>query len=611
MRSWPLLPLLAVGLAGGLIAPPVASAGGSPIVHRADSVAAGATPAATPGRFVALAPASLGSVSLPANGSSSVQVTGVGGVPASGVTAVAVSVVVDLVQHTTSVRVSPEGAPTADLDLSVWVAAGQARVNTEVVPLSAAGKVVITSSGGPARVTLRLRGYFTSAPGSGSRFAPLPPASLGSVSLPANGSSSVQVAGVGGVPASGVTAVAVSVVVDLVQHTTSVRVSPDGAPAVDGDLSVWTAAGQARVNTEVVPLSAAGRVRISAQGGPARVTLRLRGYFASTAGSEFVPLAQASLGSVSLPTNGSSSVQVAGADGMPVSGVAAVAVSVVVDAVQATTGVALFPAGASDGDLSAWATVHDAAVTTEVIPLSATGKLGIAVTGAARVTLRLRGYFRSPPAPLPVDQFAPVVAMQASPVPGALVGTLEYAYTDNIGRLVYGHQTDPGNFGSTQFTVISGLEAFTGPPALAEQADGRLQVVGHNISQDVWVDTQATKEPPAWGAWADVGGPMTSPATVARQADGTLVIFALDGTGALWALPQKGVNGPYPTWTNLGSTVLAGTPVTAVTSTGIQIFARDTGGAMWTATYSGGALSGWTGLGGSGLTGSPSVVVLP
>ena len=401
---------------------------------------------------------------------------------------------------------------------------------------------------------------------------------------------------------------------DRVQQATSVGVSPDGASTADSNLSVWVADGQARVNTEVVPLSTAGKLVITSSGGTSRVTLRLRGYFTSAAGtgSDFVPLAPADLGSVSLPADGSSSVQVTGVHGVPVSGVSAVVVSVVVDHVQATTTARVFPDGAPANDISAWATVHDAAVTTEVMQLSAAGRLGVALGGgAARVSLRLRGYFGTAPASLPVDQFSPVTVMQASPVTGATVGTIEYAYTDNIGRLVYGHQTDPENFLSVQFTVISGLEAFTGRPALAEQADGLLQVVGHNTSGDVWVDTQATKDPAVMGPWVNVGGPMASHSAIARQGDGTLVIFGLDGSGRLWALPQDGVNGPYPTWTRLGDTVLAGTPVAAVTATGIQLFAVDVGGVLQTAVYSGGLLSGWTSLGGQAITGTPSVVVLP
>jgi hypothetical protein len=232
---------------------------------------------------------------------------------------------------------------------------------------------------------------------------------------------------------------------------------------------------------------------------------------------------------------------------------------------------------------------------------------GQPASGAAAQLSKLAG---TPPAAVPIEQFAPVAAMQAAAI-GSPVGTLEYAYTDNIGRLVHGHQSDPNSFSSVQWTTVSGLEAYTGKPALGEQAGGLLQLVAHNITGAVWTDTEATRDPVAWAPWVNHGGALAPPATVARQADGTLVTFAVDAAGVLWALPENGVNGPYTGWISLGVGGLAGTPVAVPTSAGIQIFALDPAGDLKTALFSNRMVSGCTGLGGSGLTGSPSVVLLP
>lgn len=43
-------------------------------------------------------------------------------------------------------------------------------------------------------------------------------------------------------------------------------------------------------------------------------------------------------------------------------------------------------------------------------------------------------------------------------------GSLEFAYTDNIGRLVHGRMADASDTGSVQWTTVSGNEAFTGTP---------------------------------------------------------------------------------------------------------------------------------------------------
>ncbi|HEX6471052.1 MAG TPA: FG-GAP-like repeat-containing protein [Streptosporangiaceae bacterium] len=212
---------------------------------------------------------------------------------------------------------------------------------------------------------------------------------------------------------------------------------------------------------------------------------------------------------------------------------------------------------------------------------------------------------------VPVEQYSPSTAVQASPLATGGLGTLEYAYTDNIGRLVHGHQSDPGNFSTVQWTVLSGLEAYSGAPSLAEQADGRLQVAAHNTSSNVWVNTQATKDPAAWGDWLNIGGAMASSTAVARQTDGTLVLFAIDGNGVLWASQQPAPNAAHTAWLSTGVTGLTGTPVAVTLTTGVEVFVRDTTGDVKTALWSDRMLTGCASLNGSGLAGTPAVVVLP
>lgn len=255
----------------------------------------------------------------------------------------------------------------------------------------------------------------------------------------------------------------------------------------------------------------------------------------------------------------------------------------------------------------------------DFVPLGGPARPGV----EAKVTIRnhsssplhvlvdLQGWFADPLPAVPVAPFSRTSVLQATPASGALVGSLEYSYLDNIGRLVRGHQPDPDNFGTVQWTVDPVGEAFSGPPAVAEQADRRLQVAVQNIDTDIWVRTQATPGG-ASGTWADTGGSMAGAPTLARLADGTLVQFAVDADGRLWHAVQSGVDGPFSSWRSLGDVDLVGTPTVVVVRDGLQIFARDSAGALRTATYlAGGALSGWTTLGGSGLTGSPAVVVYP
>jgi FG-GAP repeat len=212
-----------------------------------------------------------------------------------------------------------------------------------------------------------------------------------------------------------------------------------------------------------------------------------------------------------------------------------------------------------------------------------------------------------------VEQNSRVSAMQIAPQGGAAVGTLEYAYVDNIGRLVQGHQTNLDDFSSVVWTVISSQHAFSGQPALGQQADTRVQVAGRNIDTAEWTNTQTTANPPVFdsNAWASQGGLSFSPPAIGKESDGRLILFATDANGALWTLSQTAANGRYGVWTYQGDVNLVGTPTVVKVSSGIQVFARDTAGTLRTALLASGTLSPWTSLGGTGLTGSPSVVVSP
>jgi FG-GAP repeat len=214
---------------------------------------------------------------------------------------------------------------------------------------------------------------------------------------------------------------------------------------------------------------------------------------------------------------------------------------------------------------------------------------------------------------LPLEPRSRVSAMQPAPTGGATVGLTKYALVDSIGRLVQGHQTDLTSFGSIQWTVISGQHAFAGQPALGQLQDGRMQFVGRNIDGAEWSNTQVTADPPEIdvNAWANQGGRSFSPPAVAREADGRLMLFAFDPNGVLWHSAQAAPNGAYKLWTSFGDLDFVGIPAAVKVANGIQVFGVDTAGAVKTALLSNGTLSAWTNLGGTGLNGTPAVVVYP
>ncbi|SHI51623.1 tachylectin-related carbohydrate-binding protein [Streptomyces sp. 3214.6] len=207
---------------------------------------------------------------------------------------------------------------------------------------------------------------------------------------------------------------------------------------------------------------------------------------------------------------------------------------------------------------------------------------------------------------IPLESYSRGSVMQSS------TGSVEFAYTDNIGRLVHGRMADPSDVNGVQWTTISGNEAFTGQPSLVEQADGRISVTAHNTSGSVWQRNQVAKSSADWAAWNDQAGAMRQHATTAKLPSGQLVQFAADANGAPWYRLQTAANGEFLGWLPLSGTGFSG-PFTAVTvRDGLQLFGKNASGVLSTALFKAdGTLSAWTSLGAQAISGTPSAVVYP
>ncbi|MGN9778319.1 tachylectin-related carbohydrate-binding protein [Micromonospora sp. H33] len=211
----------------------------------------------------------------------------------------------------------------------------------------------------------------------------------------------------------------------------------------------------------------------------------------------------------------------------------------------------------------------------------------------------------------PVQPDAPIAVMQA-PATSTALGTLELAYTDNIGQLRHG-RANPDSLGSVQWSPVPGVEAYTGKPALVADNQSRVNIYAHETTSDVRSLTQKTPAMPDWNPWLGLGGAMKSEPAVVRLSDGSQAVFAYDEAGALWHRRQDGNAGDLLPWTPLGGSGLTGTPVVLSGADGAAtIFATTSAGQVTSATWRAGALtSGWTSLGGSGFTGTPTTTVLP
>ncbi|MQY06205.1 hypothetical protein [Actinomadura macrotermitis] len=592
-----------------------------------------AVPAAA-GQFHSARAQLLSGASIAASATLTVKVAGVGGLPASGLDTVWIDFAVKGTGSADGALVPyPSDGTRPGVSGSLYEAGGY---NHDLLPVKvgADGAIKIGNFGNvptAATVYAVVHGYTLTSAGTtaGSTFTALSPARvLNGVTVPAQGSYTFSPLGQGGVPSSGVSEV-VFTLTGSATAATRLTVHPsDTGNQVGTDLTLW--AGNYRDNLVIGKLGPDGKVTIGNLGTTAaKIWADVSGYYASPqaslAGGVERPLTPARvLGPVNVAANGTYAFAPLGKGGVPATGVSAVGLNISVR--SADTGyVRVYPSGETPpGTRTVGYPTADRynAGFVNAKP-GADGKIIISNPSPSAVSVSLDAYAyfvpstgcTSAPAParaaasLPVESFSATNVLQRSAQQGTSLGMIEYVYTDNIGRLMHGRQ-DPDSFNSLQWTAISGNEAFTGTPGMAEQADGRLQIAAHNTSGDVWTRPQKTGDLFEWGDWADVPQAMASHATLVRHGD-TLVAFAVDGSGVLWALPQKDANGTYGSWVRLGFSGLTGTPAAIEVGNGVRVFALDSAGDLKTALYTGGVLSQCASLGGSGLKGTPSLVKYP
>ncbi|MEU2626081.1 right-handed parallel beta-helix repeat-containing protein [Kitasatospora sp. NPDC007106] len=212
------------------------------------------------------------------------QVAGVAGIPASGVTAVTMNVTVTDTAQAGFLTVYPHGDGVPNVSNLNWVA-GQTIPNLVTVPVKD-GKVSFrNSSGGTAHIVADLAGYYGA---KGSLFTAAGPTRLldtrSKIGVPTTtavapgGDVDLQVAGVAGVPASGVTAVTMNVTVTDTAQAGFLTVYPHGDAVPNASNLNWTA-GRTIPNLVTVPVKD-GKVSFhNSSGGTVHVVADLAGYY--------------------------------------------------------------------------------------------------------------------------------------------------------------------------------------------------------------------------------------------------------------------------------------------------------------------------------------------
>lgn len=339
-----------------------------------------------------------------------VQVTGRGGVPASGVSAVVLNVTATQPTSAGFLTLFPSGSPLPPASNLNFVP-GQSIPNLVVVGVGANGRVGAYNSSGHTHVIFDVAGWFAgTGTGNAGHFRPLSPTRIldtrEGVRLGPNSALELQVAGAGGVPATGVDAAVLNIVATQTTTTSFVTAYPSGA-GQPGVSNLNFDAGETVANRAIVKLGAGGRVTIYNLAGDADIVVDVGGWFtdasAPATGGTFVAAHPARLLDTRDGTGGVNGirpagtvveVQVAGRAGVPATGVSAVALNVTATQPAGVGYLTLFSAGntlplASDLNVAAGETRSNLAI----VPVSAGGRLTLYVSTQTHVVLDVEGWF--------------------------------------------------------------------------------------------------------------------------------------------------------------------------------------------------------------------------
>ena len=253
------------------------------------------------GRFTPLVPARIldtrtAAGAVAAGADRTVQVTGRGGVPADGVRAVVVNATVPLPVAAGDLQVFPSGSKPARRTSNLNWAPGRTVANAVTVGVGPDGRIGLSVVVGSAHVVLDVLGWYGD-PGSaaGSALLPLRPARVLDTRttrepVRAGADRRLPLLGRGGVPASGVDGVVLSLVALGAERAADVQVYPTGARPARRTSSTNVVPGQTVAAHVPSALGSDGSVTLSVSGGSVSLVADVLGYYASGS-SRFVPLA--------------------------------------------------------------------------------------------------------------------------------------------------------------------------------------------------------------------------------------------------------------------------------------------------------------------------------
>jgi Repeat of unknown function (DUF5650) len=367
-----------------------------------------------------------------------VVVVGRGGVPAVGVGAVALNVTAVDPTAIGFLTVFPAGSARPEAS-NLNVAPGQTLPNMVIVPVGVDGKVSIFNFAGETDVLVDVLGWFP----IGDSFTGLVPARLletregaptidgleqGEGPLGAGRTREVKVVGRGGVPGTGVGAVALNVTAVDPTAIGFLTVFPAGSPRPEAS-NLNTAPGRTLPNMVIVPVGVDGKVSIFNFAGDTDLAVDVLGWFPT--GDSFTGLVPARLletregaptidgleqGEGPLGAGQTRDVKVVGRGGVPATGVGAVALNVTAVDPTAIGFLTVHPAGSTRPEASNLNVAPGRTLPNMVIvPVGVDGKISIFnFDGDTDLVVDVLGWFPTddtpppPPAPSVVELDGPV-----------------------------------------------------------------------------------------------------------------------------------------------------------------------------------------------------------
>lgn len=306
---------------------------------------------------------------ISAGGTVNMTVVGRGGVPAVGVDAVAVNVTITNPTLPSYLTLWPAGSPRPNASNLNFVV-GQTAPNMAIIKVGAGGQVSIFNNAGSVDVIVDVLGWFP----TGGAFVGLTPArivdtraAMSTIDSAFAGGGPIQQASAftfstlsrGGIPPSGVGAVALNVTATNSTASTYLTVWPTGAARpTASNLNVGP--GETRPNLVIAKLGDAGQISIFNNAGATDVIVDVLGWLPASAA--FTGLTPARLldsragsstvdgiaaGGGAMTPTGVVNLTVAGRGGVPPTGAGAVAVNVTATNPSGTSYISVWPTGAS------------------------------------------------------------------------------------------------------------------------------------------------------------------------------------------------------------------------------------------------------------------------